>query len=78
MVDEVSLYRARAEAERAIAAETSLPNVRERSERSAKAWSEMADRAERIVTERRARETAVRTPRLDQATSNDAPQRRRR
>ena len=41
-------YRAQAVAAEAAAAGTTLDNVRERNLRSAKAWHEMADRAEDV------------------------------
>ena len=59
MADDVTHYRARAEAERRAADETSLQNVRERCERAASAWMVMADRAERVGIERRMRENAT-------------------
>lgn len=56
MADDVTLFRARAAAENANAEAATLSNVRERSERAAKAWTEMADRAERVTTQRQERE----------------------
>lgn len=56
MADDVTLFRTRAAAEQANADAATLANVRERSERAAKAWTEMADRAERVTTQRHARE----------------------
>lgn len=56
MADDVSLFRNRAAAENANAESATLTNVRERSERAAKAWTEMADRAERITIQRHERE----------------------
>lgn len=58
MADDAATYRARADAELANARQSSLGNVRERCERAAKAWAEMADRAERTTTQRIAREAA--------------------
>ena len=56
MTDDASMYRTRAAAERANADGAELANVRERSERAAKAWTDMAVRAERVTTQRQARE----------------------
>ena len=56
MADDITLFRTRAAAEQANADAATLTNVRERSERAAKAWTEMADRAERVTTQRHARE----------------------
>lgn len=50
-------YRARAEQEFANAAAATLENVRERSERAAKAWSAMADRAGSVEAARSSRES---------------------
>ena len=47
MADEAKLYRERADAERAIAADTTLPNVRNRALHSAARWDELAGQAER-------------------------------
>ena len=47
MVDDAKLYRERAAAERGVAADTMLPNVRERALRSAYCWDELAIRADR-------------------------------
>lgn len=47
MADDSALFRERAEAERLIAADSSLSNVRNRSLRAAERWDELADRAER-------------------------------
>ena len=55
-MSEATLFRARAEQEFANAEAASLDNVRERSERAGKAWAAMADRAERTVAMRDARE----------------------
>lgn len=57
-MSEATLYRARAEQEFANAAAASLDNVRERSERAAKAWTVMADRAEHTLAMRESREAA--------------------
>lgn len=59
MADDAALFRARAETELANAQATSLENVRDRCERAAAAWTEMADRAERTRSERLAREAAT-------------------
>lgn len=56
MSDDATNYRARAAAEIADGAGSPLANVRERSERSAAKWTEMADRADRVATSRRGRE----------------------
>ena len=56
MADDVTLFRTRAAAEQANADSATLTNVRERCERAAKAWTEMADRAERVTTQRQVRE----------------------
>ncbi|RYF22030.1 MAG: hypothetical protein EOO77_04920 [Oxalobacteraceae bacterium] len=57
MADEAKLYRERADAERVIAADTTLPNVRDRALHSAARWDELAGHIERsraIVAERAA------------------------
>ncbi|WBH17461.1 hypothetical protein [Sphingomonas radiodurans] len=59
MADDATMYRARAAAETANANGATLDNVRERSERAAKAWETMADRAERVATQRHEREAAT-------------------
>ncbi|WEK43402.1 MAG: hypothetical protein P0Y64_00690 [Candidatus Sphingomonas colombiensis] len=59
MTNDTTLFRARAKIEMANAEATALENVRERCERAAKAWTEMADRAERTLTQRQAREAAT-------------------
>lgn len=56
MADDITLYRTRAAAEQANADAATLANVRERCERAAKAWTEIADRAERVTTQRLVRE----------------------
>ena len=48
MSDDLKLLRARAEAERMEASAAVLPNVRDRSLRSAERWEEMAHHAERV------------------------------
>lgn len=58
MADDPSTFRARAATEQANADAADLDNVRERCERAAKAWTEMADRAERTQIQRQAREAA--------------------
>lgn len=47
MADDAKLYRERAEAERAIAAGATLPNVRDRALHSATRWDELAGHVER-------------------------------
>ena len=59
MADDPILFRTRAAAETAIADAAVLDNVRDRALRSAKAWTEMADRAERTVAQREVREAAT-------------------
>ena len=59
MADDPTLYRARAAAEQANADAASLDNVRQRSQRAAKAWTEMADRAESTLAMRVQREAAT-------------------
>jgi hypothetical protein len=46
-MSELTFYRARQDEMRKAAEETTLANVRERCERAAKAFAELADRAER-------------------------------
>lgn len=59
MADDPTLYRARAALELANAEATSLDNVRDRCERAAKAWTKMADQAERTLEQRRQRDAAT-------------------
>lgn len=59
MADDANLFRARANAELAAAEASTLDNVRERCERAAKAWTEMADRAEHTLAQRHVREAAT-------------------
>lgn len=47
-MSQVEHYRAQATAAEAAAESTKLDNVRDRNLRSAKAWHEMADRAEAV------------------------------
>ncbi len=47
MADEAKLYRERAEAERAIAAGATLPNVKNRALHPAAQWEKLASRSER-------------------------------
>ena len=61
MADNPVQFRARAEAERIIAETSSLDNVRERAERSAKAWTKMAEQAEGALARRHERERAAMT-----------------
>lgn len=56
MSDDATLFRSRAVSEQANADAATLANVRDRCTRSAKAWADMADRAERVTTQRRERE----------------------
>lgn len=64
MSDNALFYRKQAETERANAANAALDNVRERCERAARSWDEMAVRAERTDTLRRQREAAAK-PTID-------------
>lgn len=59
MSDSPSQFRARAQAEQANADASTLDNVRERCERAAKAWTKMAEQAERTLELRRSREAAT-------------------
>ena len=59
MADDATVFRARAAAEFANADGAKLDNVRDRCERAAKAWETMADRAERVATQRHEREAAT-------------------
>ena len=59
MSDTPELYRTRAATERANAAASSLDNVRDRCERAALAWEEMAARLERTSALRSERENAA-------------------
>ena len=59
MADTPELYRTRAAVERANAAASSLDNVRDRCERAARAWEEMASRLERTSALRIEREGAT-------------------
>ena len=56
--------RQQADKARADAAATRLDNVRDRCIRSMEAWTEMADRAERVAAEREAREAASAAARI--------------
>lgn len=67
MTDDATLFRARAAAETTAAADTSLENVRDRALRSAKAWTDMAVRAERAVAQRDERQAASAAARLGAA-----------
>ena len=64
MADDVTIFRTRAAAEEANASAATLDNVRVRCERAAKAWTEMADRAERTAAQREAREAATAAARM--------------
>lgn len=59
MNDNPRQFRTNAETEMRLARETTLANVRERCERSAAAWTAMADRAERVNASRLQREAAT-------------------
>jgi len=59
MAETAELYRARAAAERANAAAATLDNVRNRCERAAHAWEDMAARLERTTALRIEREGAA-------------------
>ena len=74
MADDPTLFRARAAAENAVAETALLDNVRDRALRSAKAWTEMADRAERTMVQREQREaaTAAKTAALREEEANEA------
>lgn len=65
MADDAAMYRNRAAAEMANAEGAQLDNVRERCERAAKAWSTMADRAERVAVQRHEREAATAATRAE-------------
>ncbi len=56
MAEEAKLYRERAEAERAIAAGATLPNVMNRALQSAARWDELASKAERAQAGAEARQ----------------------
>ena len=58
MADDPTLYRARAASEQAIADAATLDNVRDRWSRAAKAWDEMATRAEKTAERRSVNEEA--------------------
>ncbi|HEX4693225.1 hypothetical protein [Sphingomonas sp.] len=58
MADTPELYRNRAAMERANADASSLDNVRDRCERAARAWEDMASRLERTAALRIERENA--------------------
>ena len=62
MSNDSTFFRSRAVAERAIATDANLDNVRDRAERAARSWDAMADRAERTDVLRREREARVGTP----------------
>ena len=59
MHDDPILFHNRAAQETAAAAAATLDNVRDRALRSAKAWTDMAHRAERTNTARTEREAAT-------------------
>ena len=58
-MDSPQISRARAAAERANGEASSLANVKERCERAARAWDEIADRQERTNAARIERESRV-------------------
>ena len=64
MQKEAKFFLERAEADAALAASTSLDNVRDRALRSEKAWRAMDDRAERTVVERKTREAEAEERRI--------------
>ena len=59
MADTAEAYRARAAVEHANAEAATLDNVRDRCRRAERAWTEMADRAERTTEQRLIREAAT-------------------
>lgn len=63
-MDTPDISRARAAAERANGAASTLDNVKARCERAALAWEEIADRQERTAKARIERESRV-VPRVD-------------
>ena len=69
MADNPAFYRARAAEQHAAADAATLDNVRIRCERAAKAWDEMAARAERTETMRHAREAKAEQNRMALAAS---------
>jgi len=70
MADDAIMYRERAEAERGIADETILPNVRNRALQSAKRWDELADQIERAKARAAARQSQVADPSLPPQTTS--------
>ena len=58
-MDTPQISRARAAAERANGDASTLANVKERCERAARAWEEIADRQERTAAARLERESRV-------------------
>ncbi|QIG79209.1 hypothetical protein [Stakelama tenebrarum] len=58
MTTEAETFRARADAEAALAAQSDLANVRDRHLRSQAAWEAMATRSERVATQRARNEAA--------------------
>ncbi len=65
MTNDAAFYRARAQAEQANAAAATLDNVRDRCERAALAWAQMASRAEHTRDQRIEREGAAARARVD-------------
>lgn len=70
MADDAIMYRERAEAERGIADETVLPNVRNRALLSAKRWDELAGQAERAKASAAARQSRAADPSLTPQTTS--------
>lgn len=71
IADNAQFYRDRASTEQANADAASLDNVRDRCDRAAKAWTAMADRAERTQSQRAAREAATDAARIDASNDTD-------
>jgi len=69
LADNPAFFRARAAEQHAAAASATLDNVRDRCERAARAWDEMAARAERTEVMRHAREAKAEQSRLALAAS---------
>ncbi len=59
MANDADFYRARADTEWANAASATLDNVRDRSERAARAWAQMAARSQHIHDQRIEREASA-------------------
>lgn len=67
MANDAPFYRRQANLQRADAAAATLANVRERCERAALSWDEMAARAERASEARHKREAAADDVLINQA-----------